>query len=171
MIVRCPRCRVGLRIDEEKLTVRNVLFQCPECKNIFVPKRTLVLQNKTTGNGKILIAHSNPSLVNEISSLVKNNGYQAVTSSDGIDAIIKAVKELPVLTIIEADLPKINGFEVCRRLRLTVETKGIEFLFIVSSNSGRYKEFPSQCGPCNYIEDYRIPELLIEKINSLRKHL
>lgn len=170
MVVRCPGCRMRLRIDKEKLTFNNILFQCPKCKNIFVPERRLVLQNKTTGNSKILIAHSNPSLVNEMTAILKNNGYQAVMSSDGIDAIIKAVKEHPFLIIIEVGLPKINCFEVCRRLRLTAETKGIEFLFIVSSNSEGFREFLSQWDTCNYIEDYQIPGLLIEKVNVLNKH-
>ena len=169
MVVRCPGCRIRLGVDKEKLIFNNILFQCPKCKNIFVPERHLVLQNKTTGNGKILIAHSNPSLVNEMTALLKNNGYQAEVSSDGIDAIIKVVKEFPFLVIIEVDLPKINGFDVCRRLRLTAKTKGIEFLFIVSSNSERHKEIQSQCCPYNYIEDYRIPELLIEKIDLLKQ--
>ena len=169
MVVRCSRCSVGLKIDKEKLTVRNVLFQCPKCKNIFVPKRPVVLQNKMAGNGKILIAHSNPSLVSEMTTILKKNGYHSVASFDGIDAIIKAVKEHPALAIIEVDLPKINGLEVCRRLRLTVKTKGIEFLFVVSSNSERYKEIQSQCCPYNYIEDFRIPELLIEKIDLLKQ--
>jgi CheY-like chemotaxis protein/DNA-directed RNA polymerase subunit RPC12/RpoP len=169
MVVRCSRCGKGLKIDEEKLIVRNVLFQCPKCKNIFVPERPVVLQNKMAGNGKILIAHSNPSLVSEMTTILKKNGYHSVASSDGIDAIIKAVKEHPSLAIIEVDLPKINGPEVCRRLRLTNKTKGIEFLFVVSSNSERSMEFLSQWGPNNYIEDFRIPELLIEKIDLLKQ--
>jgi DNA-binding response OmpR family regulator len=120
------------------------------------------------GNGKILIAHSNPSLVSEMTTILKKNGYHSVASFDGIDAIIKAVKEHPALAIIEVDLPKINGLEVCRRLRLTNKTKGIEFLFVVSSNSERSK-VPSQWGPNNYIKDFRIPELLIEKIDLLKQ--
>jgi len=105
MVVACPSCNKKLLIDEEKLGFRNVLFQCINCNNVFVTKKQQTLQNKTSCKGKILISHSNPFIVNKIVRLLKNNGYIPIISNDGIDTIIKAIKERPFLTIIEADLP------------------------------------------------------------------
>ncbi|NWF51977.1 MAG: zinc-ribbon domain-containing protein [Nitrospirae bacterium] len=169
MVVACPRCNKKLRIDEEKLRFRNVLFQCIKCSNIFVPKKQRILQNKTSSNGKILIAHSNPFIVNKIVRLLKNNGYSPIASHDGIDAIIKAIKEHPFLTIIEADLPKINGFKVYKRLKLTCEAKDIKFLFLVTSDSNNKNDFFTYKDNCNFIKEYQISSLLIEKIDLLEK--
>ena len=46
-------------------------------------------------------------------ALLNKEGYQITTASDGIEAMVKAIKELPFLMILEVGLPKIYGFEVC----------------------------------------------------------
>jgi predicted Zn finger-like uncharacterized protein len=168
VIVICPRCRARLRIDKEKFISEGLLFKCPQCGKFFVTKKPLSIPEKVTIQGKILVAHSNPAIINEIISLLTQNGYQTIVSFDGIDAILKVIKELPLLTIIEGDLPKINGFEVCRRIRSKAETKGLDFLFIIPGYGKKYREHLSKCGDSNYIEDYRISELLIERVSSIK---
>ncbi|MGB9715068.1 MAG: response regulator [Thermodesulfovibrionales bacterium] len=164
MVVICPRCNKELKINEEKLILRNVIFQCTKCSNIFVQKKPRLFK---TYNNKIMIAHSNPSLVDKIETLIKINGYTPLISRDGIDAIIKAIKEHPFLTLIEVDLPKINGFKVYKRLKTTDKTKEIKFLFITPSDKENYKEFFIQSDDLNYIDETQISSLLLDKIDKI----
>lgn len=169
MVVTCPHCNKEIKINEEKLRIRNVLFKCAKCSSIFVKKKPQIFRNKiTSNNSKIMIAHSNPSLVNKIAALIKINGYTPLISHDGIDAIIKAIKEYPFLTIIEADLPKLNGFKVYKRLKTTDKTKEIKFLFITPSDIKRYDKLFIQSNSLNYIKETQISSLLIDKIDFLR---
>jgi len=105
--------------------------------------------------------------MDEITSLLDENGYQTVTSSDGITAIVKIIKESPFLIVIEGNLPKINGFEVCRRVKTKTKMKETKFIFVTAIHEEIEGESPSSCGAHLYIKDNRIPELLVKKINEI----
>ncbi len=169
MVVVCPRCKARLKVDESKIKVEGSRFKCPKCNTVLLVKKPAVLPKKELDKNKILIAHSNASTMNKITSILTQNGYHTVTSHDGIDAMIKAVKELPFLTIVEVGLPKIFGFEVCKRLKQRVETKEMKFMLIGAVyDQKRYTREPlSLYGADDYIEEQRIAELLIEKVKKI----
>lgn len=170
MIVICPKCKIKLKIDEGKLTAEGSRFKCPSCSTVFLVKKPLDIPKRAIDNNKILVAHSNPALMDKIIALLTKEGYQIITASDGIDAMVKAMKELPFLTIIEVALPKIYGFEVCRRVKLRSETKEIRVILVASVyDKKRYRREPeSLYGADDYIEEHHISEFLLSKINALR---
>jgi predicted Zn finger-like uncharacterized protein len=170
VVVICPKCKTRLKVEEGKLTVEGSRFKCPKCSTFLLVKKPPVLPKKAMEKGKILIAHSNPAIISGITSLLTENGYQTITATDGIDSMVKAIKELPFLTIIEVGLPKIYGFEVCKRLKLRAETKEMKFILVSSVyDKKRYKREPSSLYDADdYIEEHKISELLIEKINTLK---
>lgn len=170
MVVICPKCKTKLKINEEKLTVGGSRFKCPKCSTILLVKKPLPAPEKPVDNIKILVAHSNPAITGEITSLLNKNGYQTITASDGIEAMVKAIKEFPFLSVIEVSLPKIYGFEVCKRLKLRPETKGMKFILISSTyDKTRYRREPESLYEADdYIEEHRLTELLIDSINALK---
>ena len=170
MVVVCPKCKIRLKVDEGKLKVEGSRFKCPKCSTFLLVKKPVAVTKKAMDNNKVLIAHSNPTVINEITSLLTKNGYRTITATDGIDAMVKAIKELPFLTIIEVSLPKIYGFEVCKRLKLRAETKEMKFMLVTSVyDKKRYKREPASLYDADeYIEDHQISELLVDKINKIR---
>jgi predicted Zn finger-like uncharacterized protein len=170
VVVVCPKCKIRLKVDEGKLKVEGSRFKCPKCSTFLLVKKPVAVTKKAMDNNKVLISHSNPAVINEISSLLTKNGYQTITATDGIDAMVKAIKELPFLTIIEVSLPKIYGFEVCKRLKLRAETKEMKFMLVTSAyDKKRYKREPASLYDADeYIEDHQISELLVDKINKIK---
>jgi len=164
----CPGCKVKLRMSGARHAMKASMFKCPKCCRVFVLKKSTIAPIKTINQGKILVAHSNPTVMDEITSLLDENGYQTVTSSDGIAAIVKVIKESPFLIVIEGNLPKINGFEVCRRVKTKTKMKEAKFIFVSSTHEEIDGESSLRDDAHPYIEDNRIPELLIEKINEIR---
>jgi two-component system cell cycle response regulator DivK len=167
MVVICPDCKRKLKIKGVIQTTKALMFKCPRCRRIFVLKKSTVLSIKRLNQDKILVAHSDPVVMDEITSLLDENGYQTVTSSDGITAIIKVIKESPFLIVIEGKLPKINGFEVYRRVKTKTKMKGTKFIFVNSIDEEIDGESPSSCSRYLSIKDNRIPELLVKKINEI----
>jgi CheY-like chemotaxis protein len=167
-VVICPGCKRKLNIKGVIQTTKTFMFKCPKCHRIFVLKKSRVLSIKRINQGKILVAHSDPIVMYEITSLLDGNGYQTVTSSDGISAIIKVIKESPFLIVIEENLPKINGFEVYRRVKTKTKMKETKFIFITSIHEEIDGESPSSCGAHLYIKDNRIQDFLVEKISEMR---
>jgi CheY-like chemotaxis protein len=168
MVVVCPGCRTRLRITQAKHSLNAWIFKCPQCCIIFVFKKSLTQTEKGINQGKILVAHSDQAIMDKITSLLDESGYQTVTSSDGIAAIVKVVKESPFLIVIEGNLPKINGFEVYRRVKTRTNMKEAKFIFVASTNEEINVDSSSFCDVHLFIEDNQIPELLIEKINQIR---
>jgi response regulator RpfG family c-di-GMP phosphodiesterase len=85
--------------------------------------------------------------------------------------MVKALKALPSIAIVEVGLPKIYGFEVCKRLKLRAETKSMKFILVNSvHDKTRYKREPeSFYGADDYIEEHLISTLLIESIDALTR--
>ncbi|WP_353893257.1 response regulator [Proteinivorax hydrogeniformans] len=66
---------------------------------------------------KILVVDDEKPIADIISYNLKNEGFEIVVSYDGEDAVKKAYVEKPDLILLDVMLPKIDGFEVCRRVR------------------------------------------------------
>jgi len=170
VVVICPKCKTRLKVDEGKLTAGGSRFKCPRCATILLVKKPIPVPEKPVDNVKILVAHSNPGRTEEITSLLKKKGYLTITATDGIEAMVKAIKEFPFLAIIEVALPKIYGFEVCKRLKLRPETKNIKVILVSSPyDKTRYKREPESLYDADeHIEEHRIAELLTDTVEALR---
>ena len=170
MVVICPKCKTKLKVDDGKLTEAGSRFKCPKCSTVLLVKKPVPVQEKPADNIKILVAHSNPAIINEIIPLLNQNGYETITASDGIEAMVKAIKELPFLAVIEVSLPKIYGFEVCKRLKARPETKWMKFILISSPyDKNRYRREPESLYDADdYIEEHRVTGLLMDSINAFR---
>lgn len=171
MVVICPKCKIKLKIADEKISRAGSRFKCPKCSTVLLVKKPAPAPEKPVDNIRILVAHSNPSAMHTITTLLNNNGYQTVTATDGIEAMVKSIKELPFLAVVEVSLPKIYGIEVCKRLRLRPETKHIKFILISSPyDKTRYKRDPESLYDADdHIEDHQIAEQLMDSVNALRK--
>ncbi|HEX6095569.1 MAG TPA: response regulator [Thermoanaerobaculia bacterium] len=64
----------------------------------------------------LLVDDSNTILMMERMILTKGP-YDLVTASNGEEAVAKALTELPDLILMDVVMPKMNGFEACRRIR------------------------------------------------------
>lgn len=171
MIVICPKCAIKLKVDETKLPPAGSKFKCPKCAAVLVVKKPAAQEKKDLNNTTILIAHSNPALQQQISSILTSGGYRVITAADGIDLMVKALKEFPFLSIIEVALPKIYGFEVCRRVKARAETKDMKFILIPAiHDKTKYRREPTSLyGADDYVEEFDIPAQLLEKVNALKE--
>jgi predicted Zn finger-like uncharacterized protein len=169
VVVICPKCKVRLKVDDSKLSPQGSKFKCPKCSAVLVVKKPAAQPMKTLEGKKILVAHSNPETLRTIVSLLNSHGYNVVTASDGIDVMVKALKEFPFLSIMEVALPKIYGFEICKRLKMRAETKGMKFILVPSIyDKNKYRREPvSLYGADDYIEDHDLSTQLIDKIDRL----
>src|SRR5436853_2995113 len=68
---------------------------------------------------KILMVDDDPSLVKILSFLLKDEGYEVVTATTGPDALQILGQQWVDLVILYVMLPRVDGFEICRRVRET----------------------------------------------------
>ena len=171
MVVICPKCKTKLKVDDTRLSPSGARFKCPKCSAVLMVKKPApsAAVKKTLDTTKVLVAHSNPEVLQSARAVLNDQGYKVITATEGIEVMVKALKELPFLTVVEVSLPKIYGFELCRKLKSRKEAKAMKFILIASiSDRSRYRREPSSLyGADDYIEAQDIPAMLTEKINKL----
>ncbi len=170
MVVVCPKCRTKLKISDEKVSPDGSRFRCPRCSSVLLVKKPLKKATEINKN-LIMVAHSDEAVVEKAANLLRAEGYDVITVRDGIEAMVTALNRLPFIAVIDVALPKIYGFEVCRRLKGRSETEDIGVLLVPSVyDKSKYKRPPSTLyGADDYIEEDEIEENLIRKINNLKK--
>jgi DNA-binding response OmpR family regulator len=72
---------------------------------------------ETVGGGRILIVDDEAIVSEVVERYLKREGYSTRVAADGEVALRLAHEEMPDLVILDLMLPKIDGLEVCRRLR------------------------------------------------------
>ncbi len=66
---------------------------------------------------KILIVDDEPQILRALRAGLTAHGYEVVSAADGEEALDKASLELPDAIILDLNLPRLSGLEVCRSLR------------------------------------------------------
>ena len=66
---------------------------------------------------KILVVDDDPHVQRLLASTLKQEGYEVVTASDGPDGLKKCGSAHPDLILLDAELPKIDGYQVVARIR------------------------------------------------------
>lgn len=99
---------------------------------------------------KILAVDDEQSIRKLVSVTLQGRGFDVATAVDGQDALDKALSEKPDLIVLDVMMPKMDGWEVRRRLREDEKTKHIPIIFLSAAG-----QFESQLhGLESGFEDY-----------------
>lgn len=81
---------------------------------------------------KILIVDDNQDSRELAVKILKKVGYQMIEAADGEDALEKANTENPDLILMDISIPKIDGYEVTRRLKSQTSFKNTPIIALTS---------------------------------------
>ena len=91
---------------------------------------------------KILFIEDESDQIMMISLRLKNSGYAVISAMEGEEGLKKAAEEIPDFILVDILMPGIDGFEVCRRLRLDPATKHIP---IIATTAAGADDIEAQC--------------------------
>ncbi len=80
-------------------------------------------EKKEDFSRKILVVDDNQDSRELVVKILKNRGYQMIEAVDGEEALEKAIAENPDLILLDISIPKIDGYEVTRRLKSQIKFK------------------------------------------------
>lgn len=110
---------------------------------------------------KILVVDDELSVVDSLSERLANRGYDVLKAFDGEKGINLARKELPDLVLLDVRMPKMDGFEVCRKLRDDRMTYLIPVIMITGKAEQEDKITGIKSGADDYVtKPFDLPELL-----------
>jgi DNA-binding response OmpR family regulator len=87
---------------------------------------------------QILIIDDEPNIVLSLEFLMKREGFEVAVAGDGEAALRAMAERRPDVVILDVMMPRLNGFEVCRRIRAEPALAGVRVLML--SAKGRETE-------------------------------
>lgn len=81
---------------------------------------------------KILVIDDAEFILESTSTLLKFEGYEVFTASDGIEGVEAALKHLPDLILCDISMPGLDGYGALEKLRSNPETATIPFIFLTA---------------------------------------
>jgi DNA-binding response OmpR family regulator len=78
-------------------------------------------------------------------------GYEAITAADGAEGLRMAFSELPDVIILDVTMPKLSGWEVCKRLKKDDATKNIPIIFLTAKDQVPDKLLGLELGGDRYL--------------------
>ena len=76
---------------------------------------------------------------------------RVITATNGLEAMEKVTQESPDLVLLDIMMPKMSGFEVCRRIKNDPKTRDIVVVMVTALNETGDIERAAECGTDDYI--------------------
>jgi len=87
-----------------------------------------------------------------------SNEYECLTAYDGEEALPMIQAALPDLVLLDIEMPKMDGFEVCRRLKSDEKTMSIPIIFLTSLSEMEDETKGLELGAVDYVtKPFRMP--------------
>ncbi len=115
----------------------------------------------------ILVADDSPTIVEIMKFMLATMGYQVEVATDGVEAIEGAYAVHPDLILLDIEMPKMNGYQVCRLLKADRGTSHIPVLILTSRDLASDRFWGLATGADEYFVKDLEDETLFARIEHL----
>ncbi len=116
---------------------------------------------------KILIVDDDPDIIEFIRYNIRNAGYNVFVANDGIEALEVAEREHPDLLLLDIMMPKMDGVEVCQRMRAKPKFDNTIIAFLTARSEDYSQVAALDYGGDDYITKPILPKVLMSRIKAL----
>lgn len=117
----------------------------------------------------ILIADDHESSLSALEGLLSLEGFEVVTAPDGEEALSAFHRGQPDLLLLDVKMPRLSGFEVCRRIKNDADTRLIPIILITAMTATEDRLAGIQAGADDFLTKPVDREQLIARVKSLLK--
>jgi len=116
---------------------------------------------------KILVVDDEDDILHFLELVLGDKGYSVVTASNGHDALAAAQVDRPDLILLDIMMPKMDGWEVLKLLRVDEQTAGVPVAMLSARTEAQDRVQGLQEGAVDYIcKPFSLQELL-SKIDAI----
>ena len=121
---------------------------------------------------KILVCDDEPHILHVVAAKLKNGGFKVITAADGEEGIKKARSEKPDIIVLDIMMPKMDGYEACKRLKTDPHTKNIPVILLTGVDQAVFRTtYTQHMGMMTEADDYIAkpvePEELTKRVEAL----
>jgi diguanylate cyclase (GGDEF)-like protein len=118
--------------------------------------------------GNILLVDDTPNNLRLLSDLLSHQGYKVRSVTNGQTALKACQAKPPDLILLDINMPQMNGYEVCEKLKADEQTREIPVIFLSALDEAIDKVQAFTVGGVDYIsKPFQIEEVLVRVKNQL----
>jgi DNA-binding response OmpR family regulator len=116
---------------------------------------------------KILVVDDEPEAVELLEFNLKQAGYAVTTAGDGAEALKRARTQSPDMIVLDVMLPEMDGFEICKSLRLDSTTSKIPIIMLTAKAAEIDRVLGLELGADDYLTKPFSPRELLLRIKKI----
>lgn len=116
---------------------------------------------------RILAVDDEPDQLEMIRLFLQSEGFEVATSIDGADALAKVGTVRPHLILLDASMPRMNGFTFCEAIRKNAATAEIPIIMVTGLHTHFARLNSLGHGANDFLMKPFVPNELLKKINAL----
>lgn len=117
-------------------------------------------------NRKILVVDDSLTVRKLITGKLEKSGHEVICAVDGIDALEKIKELVPDLILLDINMPRMDGYQVCKLIRSNESTKDVPVVMISGKDGFFDKVRGRMAGTTGYITKPFGPETLMKTIDT-----
>ena len=115
----------------------------------------------------VMVVDDSPTEIHLLSEMLKKNGFNVTTASNGEEAIAKSKTDKPDLILMDVVMPGMSGFETTRAITKNPETAKIPVIICTTKGQETDKAWGLRQGAKDYIVKPVTEKVLMDKIRAL----
>ena len=126
------------------------------------------LMNHTENNGAILIVEDDINTSNLVKTYLEREGFTTVCATDGQSALQLAEQQPICFIILDIMLPKVDGWDICRRIR---KTSDVPILMLTAREEEIDRVMGLSIGADDYVVKPFSPRELVERVKAILRRV
>ena len=140
----------------------------PAVKSPTGKHRTITGSHKLVGGRRTILVIDDAPEIARLVGKILGKSYRLLVAEDGEEGLARAIAELPDLILLDLNLPRLDGWEVCRRLKSDPKTRGIAIVIMTADEStSDDAERALKLGADEYLIKPFVREVLLHNIERL----
>ncbi|MEX1071255.1 MAG: response regulator [Anaerolineales bacterium] len=121
------------------------------------------------GSQKILVVDDDLDTLKLVGTTLEKQGFLIIAAKDGLEALEKVAQHMPDLILLDIMMPKMDGYEVTRRLRSDPATASIPVILFTAKAQVDDKVAGLEVGADDYLTKPTHPAELVARVRSILK--
>jgi DNA-binding response OmpR family regulator len=116
---------------------------------------------------RVLVADDEDDVRDLVTFRLTRSGYEVLEARDGAEALELAIAHTPDLAVLDAMMPKLDGYELTRRLRAEPATSAMPIILLTARTQEADVTRGFEAGADDYLKKPFSPEELVARVRSL----
>ena len=124
----------------------------------------------SAGQPRVLVVEDEPAQREVLAYNLEAEGFAVSRAQNGEEALLLVDEDVPDIIVLDWMMPNLSGIEVCRRLKIRPETRGIPIIMLSARSEEVDKVRGLETGADDYVvKPYSVIELMARVRSQLRR--